>query len=315
LSKSEKEAPLDGAPCPACGSPLEHRLESWLVFCPACGLWRSTLGQEDRLQESRALDESRRVSGLVPLRDENYRRALNALRGLGPLQGKRLLDVGCAYGWFLKAAREAGMVCIGLEPDPEIAGAAVRQGFHVWIGYFPSAIPPRNAFDVIAFNDVLEHIYDLDGALSACRRLLRPGGLLMIGAPDSRGFLFRAAAVLARLGRKGLLHRLWQKGYPSPHVNYFNLSNLARLTRRHGFAPQVERSLPTLRVRGLWSRLHMDRRPSPLSLASYLALVAALPVLRYLLPSDQLLGIYQTPEPDLGSSSGPISGGGAPAPD
>jgi SAM-dependent methyltransferase len=286
---------VDADPCPACGSPLEHRLESWLLCCPACGLWRSLLGSEDRLQESRALDESRRVTGLAPLRDENYRRALNALRGLGPLKNKRLLDVGCAYGWFLEATREAGMVSIGLEPDPAIAAAAVQQGFQIWIGYFPSAVPGPESFDIIAFNDVLEHIADLDGALSACRRLLRPGGLLVVSAPDSRGFLFRAAAVLARLGRKGLLHRLWQKGYPSPHVSYFNSANLTRLMRRHGFAPRVESSLFTLRVRGLWSRLHMDRRPSPLSLASYLALVAAFPVLHYLLPSDQLLGIYQIP--------------------
>ncbi len=278
--------------CPACGGPLKGRLASWLLFCPACGLWRSTLGREDRLQESQALDESRRVSGLASLRDENYRRTLGALRRQGPLQDKRLLDVGCAYGWFLQAARAAGMVPTGLEPDPAIAAAAVQDGFQVWTGYFPSAVPAGEAFDVIVFNDVLEHIYDLDAALSACRRLLRPGGLLVISSPDSQGFLFRTSGVLARIGLRGLLNRLWQKGYPSPHLSYFSLNNLARLMRRHGFEPRVESSLRSLHWRGLWSRLHMDRRPSPLSVASYLVLAAALPVLIYLLPSDQLLGVY-----------------------
>lgn len=282
----------DGAPCPACGGPLKGRLESWLLFCSACGLWRSTLGREDRLQESRALDESLRVSGLASLRDENYRRTLDALRRLGPLEGKRLLDVGCAYGWFLQAARAAGMDPVGLEPDPEIAAAAAGEGLPVWGGYFPDAVPPGETFDVIIFNDVLEHIYDLDGILAACRRLLRPGGLLVVSAPDSRGTLFRASGVLARLGRKGLLDRLWQRGYPSPHLSYFNRGNLARLMGRHGFEPQLESSLRSLQIRGLWSRLHMDRRPSPASVASYLALAAALPVLVHLLPSDQLLGVY-----------------------
>ncbi|HEX7184327.1 MAG TPA: class I SAM-dependent methyltransferase [Thermoanaerobaculia bacterium] len=271
---------------------MRGRLESWLLFCPACGLWRSTLGSEDRLQESQALDESRRVSGLASLRDENYRRTLDAVRRLGPVEGKRLLDVGCAYGWFLKAAGDAGMVPAGLEPDPGIAAAAAGDGFQVWVGYFPDAVPPGETFDVIAFNDVLEHIHDLDAVLSACRRLLRPGGLLVISSPDSRGFLFRVSGPLARIGRKDLLHRLWQKGYPSPHLSYFNPGNLARLMRRHGFEPRVESPLRSLRMRGLWSRLHMDRRPSPLSLASYLALVAVLPVLIHLLPSDQLLGVY-----------------------
>jgi hypothetical protein len=113
----------------------------------------------------------------------------------------------------------------------------------------------------------------------------------VVSAPDSRGFLFRAAGVLARAGRRDLLHRLWQKGYPSPHVSYFSAANLARLMRRHGFSPRLEMPLRSLRARGLWARLHMDRRPSPRSLLSYLTLAAALPAL-LLLPSDQLLGVY-----------------------
>lgn len=281
-----------GAPaCPACGGPLERRLESWLQHCPACGLWRSLLGSEDRLQTSAALDEQRRMAGLAPLRDENYRRLLAALRRLAPLAGKRLLDVGCAYGWFLEAAREAGMTPCGLEPDPGIA-AAVRGHLEVWVGYFPAAVPAGETFDVISFNDVLEHVHDLDGALAACRRLLRPGGLLAVSAPDSRGVLFHAARTLARLGRRDLLHRLWQKGYPSPHLSYFNAGNLALLMRRHGFLPRVVEELRSLRLQGLWSRLHMDRRPSPRSVVSYVALAGALPALVHLFPSDQLLGIY-----------------------
>jgi SAM-dependent methyltransferase len=293
MISQEQDYSLSNASCPACGGPLKKQLESWLLFCSACGLWRSTLSSADRLQESQALDESRRVSGLASLRDENYGRTLDELRRLGPVEGKRLLDVGCAYGWFLKAAREAGMVPFGLEPDPEIAAAAAREGIPVWVGYFPGAVPPGETFDVIIFNDVLEHIHDLDGILAACGRLLRPGGLLVVSAPDSRGALFRASGALARLGRKGLLDRLWQKGYPSPHLSYFNADNLALLVRRHGFEPQVKGSLRSLRIRGLWPRLHMDRRPSPLSVASYLALAAAVPVLNHLLPSDQLLGVYR----------------------
>jgi SAM-dependent methyltransferase len=276
---------------------MERRLASWLLRCPDCGLWRSELGREDRLQESEALDESRRVSGLATLREENYRRTLAALRHLGPLAGRRLLDVGCAYGWFLRAAGEAGMEPFGLEPDPAIATlatAAARDGHPVWVGYFPAAVPAGETFDVIAFNDVLEHLHDLDSALAACRRLLRPGGLLVIAAPDSRGFLFRLACPLARLGARGLLDRLWQKGYPSPHLSYFHHGNLRRLMRRHGFVPRREEPLQSLTIQGLWARLHMDRRPSLRSTLSFAALAASLPALLWLLPSDQLLGIYAT---------------------
>lgn len=287
--------------CVACGAAMIRRLEDWLLFCPVCGLWRSLLAGFDPAAADRGtLDESRRVAGLEDLRRENYERTLAVLRRLTPLAGKRLLDVGCAYGWFLSSAKAAGMIPVGLEPDPAIAAAAAataRGDLEVRVGSFPAAVPAGELFDLIVFNDVLEHLEDLDGALAGCRRMLRPEGLLVVSAPDSGGVLFRTAVALARCGQKELLHRLWQKDYPSPHLSFFNSGNLARLMRRHAFVARARRRLRSLRLRGMWSRLHMDRRPTPRSLVQYLALTAALPVIVCCLPSDQLLHCYQ-PDPD-----------------
>lgn len=66
--------------------------------------------------------------------------------------------------------------------------------------------------------------------------------------------------------------------------------------RTHGLVARVRQPLRSLTTRGLWSRLHMDRRPSLVSAASYLALLAALPVLIHLLPSDQSLGVFSAQE-------------------
>ena len=280
-------------PCPACGAEMAERLAPWLRHCRACGLWRSRLADNDRLQAGAALDETRRVAALEGLRRANHRRLLAALRAAGPLAGLRLLDVGCAYGWFLEEARAAGMDGVGLEPDVSIAAQAAARGLHVRVGYFPEDLGEDERFDVVVFNDVLEHLYELDAALGACRRLLDPGGRVAVSAPDSGGALFRLAGVLARCRRPALLERLWQKGYPSPHLSYFGRRSLPRLMARHGFALESSQPLPSLRWRGLWQRLHFDRRPSAASLVSFAGLAAALPVLVWLLPSDQLLHVYR----------------------
>jgi SAM-dependent methyltransferase len=272
------------------------RLEPWLARCGGCGLWRSALGSSDgRLQESGALDEELRQSGLATVRAVNFRRVLDLLARDRPLEGLRLLDVGCAYGWFLAAARQAGVAGLGIEPDPVIADAARRQGLDVRTGYFPEAVAPSESFDVISFHDVLEHLADLHGVLDASRRLLRPGGLLVVAAPSSRGALYAVARALARVGLRSPLHRLWQEGFPSPHLSYFSPRSLDLLAARHGFRPHARRRLLTFSCRGLRDRVGFDsrHRVRPLVTASLLA--AASPAFNLLLPPDQLLSVYECP--------------------
>lgn len=277
------------APCPACGRALEPRLEPWLARCRSCGLWRSSLGS-GRLDESEVLDEERRRKGLAAVRAANIRLTLDLLAGDRPLRGLRLLDVGCAYGWFLLEAWSRGIEGLGIEPDPAIAEAARREGLDVRTGYFPDSVDPAETFDVIAFNDVLEHLSDLDGTLEACRRILAPGGLLVVSAPSSEGALYRVAVALRRLGMRSPLSRLWQEGFPSPHLSYFSPRSLDRLMAKHGLALRGRRRLRTVSCRGLKDRVGFDSRSR--SWITVPLIAAASPVINFVLPPDQLLSVY-----------------------
>ncbi len=106
------------------------------------------------------------------------------------------------------------------------------------------------------------------------------------------GPLFAVARLLASLGIAGPLERLWQRGYPSPHVGYFDRPTLDRLAVRHGFRRRLDVSLPSLALRGLWARVHMDRPPGVRSTVLFLGLVAACALLRAL-PSDQRLHVFE----------------------
>jgi SAM-dependent methyltransferase len=211
---------------------------------------------------------------------------------LRPLGGLHVLDVGAGHGWFLEAVALAGARAEGIEPDEQIADSARARGLRVTAGYFPEAVPFDALFDVISFHDVLEHIPDVAGAMSACRERLRPNGLLVVSAPDAGGPLFAVARLLAGLGIAGPLERLWQRGYPSPHVSYFDRLTLGRLAVRHGFRRRLDVSLPSLALRGLWARVHMDRSPGVRSTVLFLGLVAASALLR-VLPSDQRLHVFE----------------------
>jgi hypothetical protein len=152
-------------------------------------------------------------------------------------------------------------------------------------------------FDTIVFNDVLEHLPNVDRVLARCHEVLAQRGKLLLFVPDSRGPLYRAACALRRLGYAGPFRRLWQKDFHSPHLSYFNARNLAGLAGRQGFRLLEERSVQPVTVRGLWLRIHMDgTRPSLATALTYAMIAATTPILNRVKPTDALLQIYERGE-------------------
>ena len=105
------------------------------------------------------------------LRDEpvHRRRAgryLDALARLVPAPG-RLLDVGCATGFFLDEARSRGWRVVGSEVSEWAAASARdRLALDVRTGPFPDALPPGERLDVVTFFNVLEQLPRLDAVFA-----------------------------------------------------------------------------------------------------------------------------------------------------
>jgi 2-polyprenyl-3-methyl-5-hydroxy-6-metoxy-1,4-benzoquinol methylase len=262
---------LEGSPCIVCGRPRRVRVAAWTARCEACGAWASDLpvgGHE--------VDSDTRVAGYEALRRENFRVILDRLAARRALGGLQVLDVGSAYGWFLDEAAKAGAEATGVEPDERVAARSLGE---VRVGRFPDVLAPGDRFDVIAFNDVLEHIPDVRGALQACRTHLRPGGLLSLNIPTADGLAFRTAAALARVKLTGPYRRLWQCGLASPHLHYFPTRALLELVASSGIDVQVVDDLAPMTREGLWQRVHTVRRPGPTSVLGFAGLYAACGIL------------------------------------
>lgn len=276
--------------CPACHNPLATGLRPWHRVCAACGYEGSTLNVHilDQAPEG-DLDEVARKDALESLRRSNFQRLaalVDRLTSSSPADHRplRLLDVGCAHGWFIEQTRGRYQTT-GIEPDHRLATATAAKGIAVREGFFPAVLEAAERFDVIAFNDVLEHIPDINATLDACRRHLTPGGLLVINAPNRDGILYRTSRQLLRMGWAGAFERLWQFGFPSPHVHYLDARSVARLADRHGFALIETRRLPSVSLSGLYSRIRYAREASVLGAALMtLAVACAMPALAVLPP-------------------------------
>ena len=275
-----------GGQCQVCSGRVETYRHDWLSRCEQCRVLIADLPVAiPTVPDDAGLDEALRFSGLEPLRLANNRRLVDVFARLAPA-GARLLDVGCGPGMLLSQARLSGYRVEGVEPDANIVSVARDAQVEVRHGYFPEALAPDETFDIIVFNDVLEHIPDLRGALEASARHMAPGGVLCLNCPDQRGFYFRVAAVLDRLGVHGPYDRLWQRGMPSPHVWYFTPALLKRAAEAAGFQHVEDTRLATIELRGLWDRIrYVDDTPRLLSLATFVFAVVTYPILA-LVPSD-----------------------------
>lgn len=162
-------------------------------------------------------------------RERLWARRLAAVEALGPARGL-LLDVGCGDGAFLRLARARGWEVAGTELSPYAVGAAkadglaVREG-EVWEAGFAAA-----AFDVVTCWHVLEHTSDPRRVVEEIRRVLRPGGRLMLATPNIQDHIFRAAYVLAR-GRRP---RLFEPDDREVHLFHFSPRTLRELVAATG---------------------------------------------------------------------------------
>lgn len=283
-------------PCPVCDGRLEAHLAPWLQRCTSCGFLSSSLvpavldeGMMDQI------DEPTRLRALKDLRQQNFRQILNRVRAIRP--GGRLLDIGCAHGWFVQMAAADGYIAEGIEPDPHMFDQARSAGVDVREGFFPDVLGEDEQFDVIAFNDVFEHLPDIVGAIDACRHHLSADGVLVVNIPSARGPFYRIASMLQRMGISGPFDRMWQKNFASPHLSYFTPSQLRAFAARHGFSEVAMDRLSSAPVAGLWQRLRYDRSASLISsVAIWCAVVAATPVL-WLLPSDTNVHFFKPAAP------------------
>ena len=100
--------------------------------------------------------------------------------------GRRLLDVGCGSGAFLRFAQARGWEAEGT--DVVVTPAAAATGARLWAGQLPSIAFGRRRYHAVRFNHVLEHTQDPLAELRAARAVLEPGGVLHVGVPNLAGF-------------------------------------------------------------------------------------------------------------------------------
>jgi SAM-dependent methyltransferase len=214
--------------CPACDTPGQHFLRFYvngcrIWQCQGCGLGRTETERFDPTTYYTADYFSGRHSdgysdylGTQPVLRAEFARSVDFVRRFH--DGGRLLELGCAYGFFLEEARPYFDVA-GIELAEDAAEHCRRKGLQVYSGLAEEPtlqrIGPTNA---IVLFDVIEHLTDPRETLARCERHLEPGGIIVITTGDFASFTAR------------LCGAHWRLMTPPQHLWFFTPKSLGALS-------------------------------------------------------------------------------------
>ena len=137
------------------------------------------------------------------------------------VRGKRVLDFGCGsgYGAAEMAAHAVSVDAVDVSEEAvAYASATFAKPNLRYTSFDPDKLLPfdNGSFDVVISFQVIEHVEDFDCYVAEAKRVLVPGGLLVVITPDRAYRLFP-----------------WQKPWNRWHIDEFSSTDLETLLIRH----------------------------------------------------------------------------------
>jgi len=161
---------------------------------------------------------------IVPSLISSFRKGV---RHVSRVPDGRLLDVGCGDGAYLEYMQSLGWDVEGVDFDPGAVAAARARGVPVKTGDLAQQDYGEDMFDVITLNHVIEHVPRPRDLLRECRRVLKPGGRLIVVTPNTDSWAHR------HFGRS------WRGLEPPRHLHIFTGPSLVALAAGIGLNVNV----------------------------------------------------------------------------
>jgi 2-polyprenyl-6-hydroxyphenyl methylase/3-demethylubiquinone-9 3-methyltransferase len=167
------------------------------------------------------------------------------INGISPLQGKKVLDVGCGGGILTDAMARSGANALGIDLATKSLKVAQLHALEAQtsnVQYREVAVEALAAempasFDVVTCMEMLEHVPDPSSIVRACAQLVKPGGYVFFSTlnRNAKSFLF------AIVGAEYVLNMLPRGTHE--YAKFIRPSELARDCREAGLEWQHTRGM------------------------------------------------------------------------
>ena len=232
--------------CIICGTYLK-KINKFVFKCHNCSFYKSTLKP----------GFGREIEGIEEVRINNFKKIINIIKKYEENKKPKILEIGSGDGFFLEECKNQNIDVTGSEADKEQFEKLKMRFSNTKKISLPleKNFNEFDKFDYIVFNDVFEHLENLDLVLDQLKKFLNLNGRIIINLPSSSGLIFKFSEFLNRLGISNFYNRLWQKDLSSPHLSYFNDTNLNMLFKNSGYNLVYSGYLDTVSKKGNFKRL------------------------------------------------------------
>lgn len=220
--------------CPICDChtiKMKTKLREEIFLCKKCGFLTAIPEDNKNIK----INYDLMLKSVISVRTKNFKNIITHILKKIKKHEINGLEVGSALGIFMELAEFNNIRMTGIEPMENSFLQAKEKGLKVIKGYYPDDFKENRQFDIIIFNDTLEHIRDINRVIKNCYLSLNENSFLIINLPVSTGILYKTAHMFNSFGVSSFFKRLWQFETESPHVCCFNDMNLKLLMNKHGF--------------------------------------------------------------------------------
>ena len=147
---------------------------------------------------------------------------------------KKVLDIGCGVGMFLQKFQDLGADAYGVDVDEKKVQISKRVTKNVEVAHSEDLPYKKESFDVVLLHEVIEHVDNDSKTIKEAFRVLKPGGNLVIFAPN-RLWPFETHGIYIKgkykFGNIPLVTYLPNKYYKklTPHVRNYRRKGLYEL--------------------------------------------------------------------------------------